>query len=257
MSLLFQATDLSKMYGANKTALDNLNLTMKVGESIGVIGESGSGKSTLAKLILSLEKLDSGRIMIDGLDISTLNKAQFKTYRKSVQMVFQDPVTSLNPRWFVWKSIMEPLMNYNGKAPSFITGGDQLDQKQIAIELLRKVGLNEEHALKYPHELSGGQKQRVGIARAISLEPKLLVCDEPTASLDMSVQMKILRLLKTFQSDLNMSLIFISHDFRVAASLSHRIIVMKEGKIVDHFATEQMYDDNRHLYSKALIRAST
>ncbi len=254
MSLIVDG--LTKSYSKQVQALNHVSFSVSERESIGIVGESGSGKSTLARILLGLETYKEGSITFNGEPIAPKKRALLRQYRKNVQMIFQDSTSTLNPKLPIWRSILEPLDNYKEVTPSFIEAEGK-SRKEVAVQLLEMVGLSSEMADRYPWELSGGQKQRVSIARALSIEPSLLVCDEPTASLDVTVQMLILNLLKECKETFHMSIIFISHDIRAVAFLCEKIIVLKDGSIVDEFRIEDIYDMERHPYTKALIRAAS
>ncbi|WP_332696921.1 ABC transporter ATP-binding protein [Halalkalibacter lacteus] len=192
---------------------------------------------------------------LNGEPIPPKKQSLFRQYRKDVQMIFQDPTSTLNPKLPIWKNLLEPLTNFKEFSPSFLKKG--LSQKEMAGRLLEMVGLRKELVDRYPGELSGGQKQRVSIARAISIEPLLLICDEPTASLDVTVQVQILQLLKDIQKTTKMTILFISHDIRAVAYLCDSVIVLKHGSIVDQFSLDQLYDPSRHPYTKALVQAAS
>ncbi|MFC0558890.1 ABC transporter ATP-binding protein [Halalkalibacter alkalisediminis] len=247
---------LSKQYSKGISALDNISFRVKAGECLGIVGESGSGKSTLARVLLGLEPYNEGNLTFNGKPIAPKKRALLRQYRKSVQMIFQDSTSTLNPKLPIWKSILEPLDNFKEVTPSFLTA-EGLSRKEMAEELLALVGLDKQMVDRYPGELSGGQKQRVSIARALSIEPSLLVCDEPTASLDVTVQVQILRLLKDLQKKTNMTIIFISHDIRAVTFLCEKVIVLRNGSIVDQFQLAELYHKDRHSYTKALIRAAS
>ncbi|MFN7249973.1 MAG: ABC transporter ATP-binding protein [Anaerobacillus sp.] len=245
-----------KRYQQEFYAVQDVSFQINVGECIGVVGESGSGKSTLAKLILSVVRPDNGEIYFYGSRLDLLKGEKLRQMRKHMQMVFQDPTSSLNERLPIMSSLMEPLDNFKKVTPSFLSDVRQ-SRKETAVKLLEMVGLSSDYLKRYPHELSGGQKQRVAIARAISLGPDLLICDEPTASLDASIQGQILNLLKKLQEELEMSYLFISHDIAAVQYMSDKMIVLKDGKIVDQFATSGLLNEDRHEYTRKLIRAST
>ncbi|MBM7602904.1 peptide/nickel transport system ATP-binding protein [Metabacillus crassostreae] len=253
MSLL-TIDELSKSYDKRVKALNQISFDVTEGECVGIVGESGSGKSTLARMLLGLETYKEGKILFNNQKIPPKKRSQVRQYRKDIQMIFQDATSTLNPKLPIWKSLIEPLDNFKEITPSFITEG--ISRKQVAEELLEMVGLEKEMADRYPGELSGGQKQRVSIARAISIEPSLLVCDEPTASLDVTVQVQILQLLKELQKKTNMTILFISHDIRAVTYLCEKMIVLKNGYIVDSFRLEELYQEERHSYTKALIKAA-
>jgi len=253
MSLIIKG--LSKQYTKSIQALQHISYTVADGECVGIVGESGSGKSTLARILIGLESYKEGSITYNGKPIAPKNRTSLREYRKSVQMIFQDSTSTLNPKLPIWKSLLEPLDNYKEVSPSFLEQG--LTKMEKAEQLLEIVGLEKEMINRYPGELSGGQKQRVSIARAISLEPSLLICDEPTASLDVTVQVQILQLLKELQKKTNMTILFISHDIRAVAYLCERVIVLKSGAMVDEFRIENIYHTERHSYTKALIQVAS
>ncbi|MGO4180062.1 ABC transporter ATP-binding protein [Paenibacillus sp. MCAF9] len=259
MTKLLSVANLSKTYKENGTivhALRDVSLTIYQDECLGVIGESGSGKSTLVRLLLALEQPDSGESLLSGVSLFSLKGKELREMRKHIQVIFQDPSAALNERLPIWRSVMEPLDNFKEVRPSFL-GNIGLSRKETALKLLELVGLQAEHLDRYPHELSGGQKQRVAIARGISLAPKLLICDEPTSSLDVTVQAQILKLLSSLKEDLGISYLFISHDISAVSLMSDRIIIMKQGQIVDQFARGQLFNEDRHAYTKQLAAAST
>lgn len=251
---MLHVNSISKTYHS-KPALRDISLYVNAGDSIGIIGESGSGKSTLGKIILGLEKPDQGDVHFRGSNLHTLNGQALKKLRRHLQIVFQDPVGSLNPKLPVWKSVVEPLENFPDVIPSFLKEVRH-DRKKIAEVLFQKVGLSPELLERYPHQLSGGQKQRIAVARGISLEPDLLVCDEPTSSLDVSVQAQVLNLLKKLQRDLNLSFLFISHDIAAVQFMCERIVVLKDGILVDAFLTRELFSTARHPYTKMLVEMS-
>lgn len=233
-------------------AVHNVSLKVGEGECLGVVGESGSGKSTLSRLLLALEEPDKGEVLLNETSIFSLKKRELREARKDFQVIFQDSNSSLNPRMTIWRSIMEPLDNYPKINPPFLSEVRH-SRRDTAAKLLEMVGLKSIYMDRYPHELSGGQRQRVAIARGISLMPKLLICDEPTSSLDVSVQAQILKLLKNLQTELGMAYIFISHDIAAVRIMSDRIIVMREGQIIDEFASCDIMSDRRHEYTRRLI----
>jgi peptide/nickel transport system ATP-binding protein len=255
MMSLLKIEDLSKTYSNNLEALKKVSFDIEIGEVVGIVGESGSGKSTLTKLILGLETYKEGKISFMEQPIPPKKRPELRSYRKNIQMVFQDSSSALNNKLPIWKSLLEPLENFKEYTPSFLTK-QQKSPKMIAAHLLEMVGLEKEMIVRYPDELSGGQKQRVCLARAISLEPTLLVCDEVTASLDVTVQVQIIELLKELQQTLHMSILFISHDLRVVTNLCDRIIVMKSGSLVDQFHMNELYLSKRHPYTKSLLEAA-
>ncbi|WP_318615714.1 dipeptide/oligopeptide/nickel ABC transporter ATP-binding protein [Sporosarcina sp. YIM B06819] len=251
---MLQVKNVSKSYRLTPV-LNEITFQMQQGESLGLIGESGSGKSTMAKLIVGLEHADGGQITLNDVDFQELRGAELRKARRHVQVVFQDPLASLNPKLPVWKSIIEPLENYPDVVPSFLKEVRN-DRKKMAGILLEKVGLDRNLLERYPHQLSGGQRQRVGIARGISLQPNLLICDEPTSSLDVSIQAQILNLLKELKKEFNMSYLFISHDMASVQYMCDRIAVFKQGVLVDLFLSKDLFSDTRHPYTKTLVEVT-
>ncbi|SPA24472.1 putative ABC-type peptide transport system, ATP_binding component [Cupriavidus taiwanensis] len=227
-------------------AVDGVSFTVRRGETLGIVGESGSGKSTIGKCLLRLTDIDGGALMFDGQDIARLSERQFRPLRRDVQMIFQDPFASLNPRHTVGRIITDgPVAN-----------GVPLAAAQArARELLQLVGLEASAFDRYPNQFSGGQRQRIGIARALALEPKLLVADESVSALDVSVQAQVLELLADLQKRLNIGLIFITHDLRVAAQICHHVIVMHKGRVVESGPPGQIFDAPQHAYTQRLIGA--
>lgn len=230
-------------------AINGIKLSLKKGETMGIVGESGSGKSTLARCILKILKPDEGKILFHGMDISLFNKTKVREFRRNVQMVFQDPEGSLNPRFTVYKTLLEPL-----KRLKMVKNGENKTDERI-IDLLKSVGLSENDLHKFPHQFSGGQQQRVGIARAISTHPKLLVLDEPTSALDVSVRAQILDLLLKLKENFELSYLFISHDLRVISIMADRVAVMYLGEIVETAETAQLLAKPLHPYTEALLSA--
>src|SRR4051812_29894442 len=226
-------------------AVEGVSLTVNRGETLGIVGESGCGKSTTARLIVRLLEPTSGVVRFDGQDISRLSQRQLRPLRREMQIIFQDPYSSLNPRKSVGQIIGEP----------FAIHKTEKDSKNRVRELLGRVGLSPEHYNRYPHEFSGGQRQRIGIARALALQPKLIVCDEPVSALDVSVQAQILNLLKSLQDEYDLTYIFISHDLSVIRQVSDRIAVMYVGRVVETGQSELLYEHPRHPYTAALLSA--
>jgi peptide/nickel transport system ATP-binding protein len=238
---------IQKQVGAVK-AVDDVSFTVQRKETLGVVGETGCGKSTTAKLLVRLLDPTSGSILIEGEDVAQRKGATLKQLRREVQMVFQDPYSSLNPRKTVGSIIAEPFVIHD-------LYGEKGERKRHVQELMDRVGLNPEHYNRYPHEFSGGQRQRIGVARAIALEPKLLIADEPVSALDVSIQAQVLNLLKRLQREMGLTLVFISHDLSVVRHMCDRVAVMYLGKIVELAASDALYSFPRHPYTGALLSA--
>jgi len=228
-------------------AVDGISFFIREGNSFGLVGESGSGKTTVARAILRLIEPTGGEVLWEGRDICRFSESEMKDLRRNMQMIFQDPHSSFNPRKTVFKSIAEPLVIHEGKR------GRRLRER--VEELLEIVGLKGEHMFRYPHELSGGQKQRVGIARALSLHPKLLILDEPTSALDVSVQAQMLNFLESLQERMSLTYLYISHNLGVIRYTCDAIAVMYLGKIIEMGETECIFSSPRHPYTKALVSA--
>ena len=228
-------------------AVENVSFTIKGGKTLGLVGESGCGKTTVARLILKLLEADEGKIIFAGRDITDLSEAEMKPLRKEIQIIFQDPYGSLNPRMTVGQSIAEGLK---------IAGIDNRSEMQQRLEkLLKMVGMSPAAFDRFPHEFSGGQRQRIGIARALSVEPALIICDEPVSALDVSIQAQIINLLKDLQAQLNLSYLFISHDLNVVGYLCDMVAVMYRGHIMEYAPADALFDNPVHPYTHLLLSA--
>ncbi len=254
---LLEVVDLEKEYfnkagflakGTRFKAVDDVSFKLYEGETLGLVGQSGCGKSTLGNAILQLDKATAGSVLYKGEDITKLSKAKTRALRKELQLIFQDPYSSLNPRIPVGKAITEP-MKVHG------LGDTDQERKAKVFALLKRVGLSEEHFYRYPHEFSGGQRQRIGIARTIALQPKLIVCDESVSALDISVQAQVLNLLNELKEDLGFTYIFISHDLAVVKYMADQLLVMNQGKIEELGDADDIYQSPKQAYTKKLIDA--
>jgi oligopeptide/dipeptide ABC transporter ATP-binding protein len=228
-------------------ALNGVDLDIQRGETVGVVGESGCGKSTLARLMVGLEQPSQGTIRWNGQDVATLDRSSRRAFHRAVQLVFQNPHASLNPRRNVKDSVAEGIITHE------LVPADGIEHR--VCELLEQVGLSREYLHRYPHELSGGQLQRVGIARALAVEPELLVCDEPVSALDISIQAQVLNLLNRLKSELDLGIVFIAHDLDVVQHMADRIQTMYLGKIVEQGECEDVYERSGHPYTRALLSA--
>ncbi|MFH1927563.1 MAG: oligopeptide/dipeptide ABC transporter ATP-binding protein [Chloroflexota bacterium] len=228
-------------------AVDGVSFTIRKGETLGLVGESGCGKTTTGRAILQLYRPTGGEVLFEGSDLCTLKGEKLRRMRRNMQMIFQDPYASLNPRMTVGNIVGEPLEVHN-----IMRGGELRERVQ---ELLRIVGLNPYFVNRYPHEFSGGQRQRIGVARALALQPDFIVCDEPISALDVSIQAQIINLLEELQAEFNLTYLFIAHDLSVVRHISDRVAVMYLGKIVELTDRNTLYEDPQHPYTKSLLSA--
>ena len=253
---LFEIKNLKKHYEVKKglfakptiiKAVNDISFDVKKGEIHSIVGESGCGKSTTAKLLMTIEKPTEGEIFFEGKDITKFTAQELKEYRKKVQIIFQDPYSSLNPRWKVGKIIAEPL--------KLNTDLSSKEIKEKVYAIMKKVGLNDDWYNRYPHQFSGGQRQRIGIARALILNPEVIICDEPVSALDVSIQAQVLNLLLDLQEEFNLTYVFISHDLSVVEHISDRITVMYFGDIVESNDVDAIFENPQHEYTKKLLSA--
>ncbi|PZE20738.1 ABC transporter ATP-binding protein [Paenibacillus xerothermodurans] len=254
MQPLLEINHIYKSYINDINVLHDVSFTIGAGECFGLVGESGSGKSTLARITLALERPDAGEVTLNGINLHRLKGKALRAARRHIQVVFQDPTASLNPRLPVWKTVIEPLDNYPDAVAAFLTEVRH-NRRDLAAALLHQVGLDRELLDRFPHQLSGGQRQRVAIARAISLQPQLLVCDEPTSSLDVSIQAQILNLFKELKESIGLSYLFISHDLAAVRFLCDRVGVLRHGRVVDVFPSRELLSRDRHAYTRAMAKA--
>ena len=232
---------------AQVQAVDQVSFTVRNGETLGLVGESGCGKTTVGRSILRLIEPTSGEVTFDGENIITMRSGSLKAMRRNMQIIFQDPYASLNPRMPIGESVMEGLQIHKIGRPK--------DRWDVAIQMLKKVGLEEYHARRYPHEFSGGQRQRIGIARALALQPKFIVCDEPVSALDVSIQSQVLNILKDLQREFGLTYLFIAHNLSVVEHISDRVGVMYLGKLVELSNRDDLFREPLHPYTKALMSA--
>jgi len=252
---LLEVKNLSKYFIADKKffstnhvyikAVDDVSFSIKRGETLGLVGESGCGKTTVGRTILRLYEPTRGNIIFNGKDITKVN---MMNYRRKMQIIFQDPYASLNPRMTVEDIVGEPI-DIHGLA------SNKKERHEMIVELLRKVGLNSEHASRYPHEFSGGQRQRIGIARALAVQPEFIVCDEPISALDVSIQAQVINMLEDLQNELGLTYLFIAHDLGVVRHISNRVGVMYLGKMMELTASSELYKNPLHPYTQALLSA--
>ena len=248
---LLEVKNLKKYFKTSKGllhAVDDVSFTIEKGKTLGIVGESGCGKSTTGRCIMRLIEPTSGHIIFDGVDLATLSNRQMRKARKDIQIIFQDPFSSLDPRQTVLQAIAEPIIQNK-----LIKGKEAIEKR--VLELMETVGLAERLINSYPHELDGGRRQRIGIARALSVEPKLIICDEPVSALDVSIQAQILNLLEDLQEKLGLTYIFITHDLSVVNHFSDDIAVMYLGKMVEKAPAEELFANPMHPYTKALLSA--
>ena len=229
-------------------AVDDLSFSVEQGTTVGLVGESGSGKTTIGRTILKLTPATSGQIFFEGREILAMSEREFRPMRREVQMIFQDPFGSLNPRMTIFAIIGEAIEIHFPKM-------NRAERRERVAELLRQVGLQPEMMQRYPHEFSGGQRQRIGIARALAVKPKFIVCDEPVSALDVSVQAQIVNLLQDLQEQLGLTYLFIAHDLAVVEHISDQVLVMYRGKIVESASAEAIYENPQHDYTKKLLAA--
>ena len=252
MSEMLRIENLKKYFKTPKGllhAVDDVSFSIERGETLGIVGESGCGKSTLGRCIIHLIGLTAGKVFFEGADITNISGDKLKESRKDMQMIFQDPFSSINPRMTVKSIIMEPMIIHN------IHGGDKAKREKAVLEIMETVGLAERLADSYPHELDGGRRQRIGIARALALEPKFIVCDEPVSALDVSIQAQILNLMQDLQEQRGLTYIFITHDLSVVKHISDNICVMYLGTMVEKCSSDKLFVKQFHPYTQALLSA--
>ncbi len=247
---LLQVENVSKTFrvqGKKLHAVENVSFTLEAGKTLGIVGESGSGKSTLGRMVLRLIESDKGKIIFDGMDLSRIGKKDLRALRQNMQIIFQDPRASLNPRMSVGDAIEDAMAIHKI--------GTKASRRARVVELLSRVGLPDEVQYAYPHELSGGQLQRVGIARALSLNPKLIICDEPVSALDVSIQVQVIQLLRELQEEFNLTYIFISHNLAVVEYLSDEIAVLYLGEVVEQAPADELFEKPTHPYTQVLLNS--
>ena len=251
--LILEVKDLKKYFKSprgNVHAVDGVNFTIERGKTLGVVGESGCGKSTLGRCVLRLIEPTSGEVIFEGKDICDLNRKELKEMRKDMQIIFQDPYSSINPRKTILELIAEPI-----KFNKLIPNATETDIENRVLELMETVGIDERLINSYPHELDGGRRQRIGIARALAMNPKFIVCDEPVSALDVSIQAQILNLLRKLQREMGLTYIFITHDLSVVNYFADEIMVMYLGQVVEKAPSEELFANPMHPYTKALLSA--
>ena len=250
--ILLDVRKLKKIFPAKRgaesiRAIDGLSFKINKGETYGLVGESGCGKTTTGRTIARLYKPTEGEIWFGGREIGKLNKKDLKPFRKKIQMIFQDPYGSLNPRMTIGEIVGEPI--------EILGMETKKNQREMVCHLLRSVGLSESHANRYPHEFSGGQRQRIGIARAIAVNPEMIICDEPVSALDLSIQAQVINMLKELQEKNGLTYLFIAHDLSIVKHISNTIGVMHRGKIVEQASVQELYSNPTHPYTRALLLA--
>ena len=251
MSVILETQNLKTYFNTPRGklhAVDDVSISIEHGETLGIVGESGCGKSTLGRTIIHLTEPTSGTILFEGRDITRVSKKECKELRRDIQMIFQDPYASLDPRMSVTELIEEPLRIYR------LCSGKEERQKRV-FELMDTVGIARRFANSYPHELDGGRRQRIGVARALSLDPKFVVCDEPVSALDVSIQAQVLNLLQDLQKDKGLTYMFITHDLSVVKHISNNICVMYMGTVVEKSEAKELFRNPKHPYTKALLSA--
>jgi oligopeptide transport system ATP-binding protein len=241
-------TGVLRRHTGDVKAVDDVSFTVEAGSTVGLVGESGSGKTTIGRALLKLIPSTAGQVLFSGKDILPLGEGEFRPYRREMQMIFQDPFGSLNPRLSILQIIGEAMEIHFPQMT-------RADRRERVADLLKKVGLKPEMMERYPHEFSGGQRQRIGIARALAVEPKFIVCDEPVSALDVSVQAQIVNLLQDLQEQLGLTYLFIAHDLAVVEHISDHVLVMYHGKIVESASSEAIYEDPQHDYTRKLLAA--